>query len=123
MYHPFNGAQSLEEYEVLLRTEPIVADSEMIERGEWPLFQSVYDRLYGNVKRKKEPVKTDAEIVDEIFSKKLEKKKPAEKKKGLTSFKKTAPEKVEKFSKPVVTGTHQTEPEIFDNSFIVSLLQ
>ena len=86
----FCGAESLEEYEAMRLKEPIILDMDMINRGDGPLFMSIYDRLnqHKTSKRKdKEITKSDAEIVDNIFKSKLEKKK-AEKPKGLAAFSK-----------------------------------
>lgn len=123
MFHPFCGVDSLEDYEARRGREPIVIDMEMIERGESPLFMSVYDRLYvTNKKRKPIETKSDAEIVDNIFKEKLEKKKPVvEKQKGLAAF--------QKKKEPVIKDeleTSNASENISDNSdrqFIISLFK
>lgn len=89
MYHSFYGAESLEEAEIRLKTESIILDSEMIDRGESALFSSVYDALYLKNRKKIIEQKTDADIVDSIFKEKLNKSKPkVEKPKGLAAFQK-----------------------------------
>lgn len=77
-YNQFCGAATLEEYEVMRLHEPTILDTEMIERGDGPLFVSIYNSKYLKGRKSKPvTVKTDAEIVDEIFKSKL---KPREQK-------------------------------------------
>lgn len=85
----FCGAETLEEYEMLKLKEPIILDMDMINRGDGPLFMSIYDRLnqQKSSSKRKDIKQTDAEIVDGIFRSKIEKKK-AEKPKGLAAFSK-----------------------------------
>lgn len=123
MYHPFYGVDSLEDYEARFKTEPIIIDSEMIERGESPLFSSVYDRLYmKNTKRKQIEVKSDAEIVDDIFKEKLNKVKPQVKKaKGLAAFQKKAEIKVK--DEPETSRTSESTSDNSDRQFIITLFK
>ena len=123
MYHPFYGADSLEDFEARLKTESVILDSEMIERGESPLFASVYDRLYlKNQKRRTPEVKSDAEIVDNIFKEKLEKKKPvAEKPKGLAAFQRKAVDEVK--DEPDTSSASEGTSNNCDKLFIISLFK
>lgn len=123
MYHPFYGADSLEDYEARFKTEPIILDSEMIERGESPLFMSVYDRFYlKNTKKKPIETKSDADIVDDIFKAKLEKKKPqVEKTKGLAAFQKKVETKVK--DEPETSRSSESPSNNSDRQFIISLFK
>ena len=123
MYHPFYGADSLEDFEARLKTESIILDSEMIERGESPLFMSVYDRLYmKNTKKRQVETKSDADIVDDIFKAKLEKKKPqVEKAKGLAAFQKKTETKVK--DEPETSRASESTSDNSDRQFIISLFK
>lgn len=123
MYHPFYGADSLEDFEARLKTESIILDSEMIERGESPLFMSVYDRLYmKNTKKRQVETKSDADIVDDIFKAKLEKKKPqVEKTKGLAAFQKKVEPKVK--GELEISRTLEITLDNSDKQFIISLFK
>ena len=123
MYHPFYGLDSLEEFDARFKLESIVIDTEMIERGESPLFVSVYDRLYlKNAKRRQVEVKSDADIVDDIFKAKLEKKKPnVEKVKGLAAFQRKAETKVK--DAPELSRTSESTSDNSDRQFIISLFK
>ena len=123
MYHPFNGAESLEDFEVRSKNESKIIDSEMIERGESALFVSVYDRLYlKNVKRKSVETKSDAEIVDDIFKSKLNKTKPKiEKPKGLAAFQKKLD--VQSEDEPDTLETFEGTSNDCDIQFIISLFK
>jgi hypothetical protein len=123
MYHPFYGADSLEDFEARLKTESIILDSEMIERGESPLFMSVYDRLYmKNAKKRQVETKSDADIVDDIFKAKLEKKKPqVEKAKGLAAFQKKVEPKVK--CELEISRALEITLDNSDKQFIISLFK
>lgn len=123
MYHPFYGADCLEDFEARLKTESIIIDSEMIERGESALFASVYDRLYlKNTKKRQVEVKSDAEIVDDIFKAKLNKSKPqVEKAKGLAAFQKKAETKVK--DEPETSRASENTSDNSDRQFIISLFK
>jgi hypothetical protein len=125
MIYPFCGADSVEEYEVRIKTEPVIIDSEMIERGDTPLFMSVYDRMFlKNTKRKPIETKTDAEIVDDIFKQKLIKKKESsEKPKGLSAFQKKDVEKVKEIKEIETSRTPENLSDNSDAQFIISLFK
>lgn len=123
MYHPFYGLDSLEEFDARFKSESVVLDTEMIERGESPLFVSVYDKLYfKNSKRRQIEVKSDAEIVDDIFKEKLNKSKPpVEKAKGLAAFQKKQEVKIDIM--PTVPEVSRIASDKSDSQFIVSLFK
>lgn len=124
MFYPFCGADTLEEYEVRIKTESVIIDSEMIERGDSALFVSVYDRLFlKNAKRKTLEVKTDAEIVDDIFKQKLKRHDVVVKPKGLHAFQKKEDKKIEKND---VLDTFRCSESVSNNSdiqFIISIFK
>lgn len=84
----FCGAATIEEYEVLIKLEPTIQDSEMLARGDGPLFMSIYDRLYVKNRCKKiDEYQSDADIVDAIFASKKSKEPKTEKPKlGLSAI-------------------------------------
>ena len=90
---------------------------------ESPLFVSVYDKLYfKNSKRRQIEVKSDAEIVDDIFKEKLNKSKPpVEKAKGLAAFQKKQEVKIDIM--PTVPEVSRIASDKSDSQFIVSLFK
>lgn len=123
MYHPFYGLDSLEEFDTRFKSESVVLDTEMIERGESPLFVSVYDKLYfKNAKKQHVEVKSDADIVDDIFKAKLNKGKPQiEKVKGLAAFQKKSEIKVK--DEPETSRTSENTSDNSDRQFIIALFK
>lgn len=84
----FCGAATIEEYEVLIKIEPTIQDSEMLKNGDGPLFMSIYDRLHlrGRHKKVEEDI-SDADIVDAIFASKKSKEPKTDKPKlGLSAI-------------------------------------
>lgn len=114
----FCGADTIEEYEVMVRLEPVVIDTEMIERGDGPLFSSIYDRRFLKGKKSKAvQQKTDAEIVEDIFKSKLKPKEKKTQKKGLSSILRG---KVQTVS-PSVVRTSVGSQKQSEVAFIISL--
>lgn len=116
----FCGASSVEEYEAMRLKEPMIQDTEMLERGDGPLFASIYDSKYLKGKRSK-PIsqQTDAEIVDEIFKSKLKPKDPSIKKVGLSLVLKSKQQIV---STPVHRSPVDT-PNVSEAMFIMSIFK
>lgn len=122
MLYPFCGADSIEDYEIRIKTESVVIDYDMIERGDSPLFMSVYDRMFvKNSKRRPIETQTDADIVDDIFKMKLNKKKAVtEKQKGLAAFQKKPSVAINEIQ---TSGTLEPLPDNSDDQFIISIFK